>query len=267
MSGFTKIEWTQATWNPTRGCSPVSPGCENCYAVRFARRFSGAGKPYEGLTESTPEGPVWTGRIRLVEEALDLPLRWRVPRHVFVDSMSDLFHERIPVDFIQKVFRTMGEASWHTFQVLTKRAARLHQLRSVLPWPRNVWIGISIESSEYAWRAGILRDVPGAIRFLSIEPLLGPIPNIALDGIHWVIVGGESGPGARPMDVDWVRQLRDDCNESGVPFFFKQWGGVHKSKNGRILDGQIWEEMPVHIPKATSTDSCLIGPRCRSANA
>ena len=211
MSNFTKIEWTESTWNPTRGCSAISPGCANCYAVRFARRLGGVGKPYEGLTQDTPNGLAWTGEVRLVEEALHIPLRWRTHRHIFVDSMSDLFHENVPVEFIQRVFDAMEQASWHTFQVLTKRAERLTELQQALPWPRNVWIGVSIESQEYVWRADMLRAVPGAVRFLSLEPLIGPIPDIDLTGIHWVIVGGESGPGARPMDGAWVRELRDLC--------------------------------------------------------
>jgi len=261
MSSSSKIEWTEATWNPTRGCSPVSPGCTNCYAVRFARRFSGVGKPYEGLTRATPSGPQWTGEIRLVNEVLELPLRWRIPRHVFVDSMSDLFHEGIPDSYITRVFGIMQRASWHTFQVLTKRADRLHEMRSLLPWPRNVWIGVSIENSDYVHRASILSDVPGAVRFLSIEPLLGPIPNIALDGIDWVIVGGESGPGARPIEVEWVRNIRDECIAGEVPFFFKQWGGVHKSKNGRILDGLVWDEMPSNHPHARQGARRLVATR------
>jgi len=244
VSANTTIEWTGATWNPTRGCSPVSPGCDNCYAVRFARRFSGSGKPYEHLTVQTPKGPSWTGEIRLVEKALRLPLTWRTPREVFVDSMSDLFHEKIPLEFIQRVFQTMERASWHTFQVLTKRATRLHHLRNSLPWPPNVWVGVSVETRDYNWRSELLREVPCAIRFLSVEPLLAPIRDLSLQGIDWVIVGGESGPGARPMKRSWVIGIRDACVRRDVPFFFKQWGGVRKHEAGRLLDAQLWDQMP-----------------------
>lgn len=245
MSSLSKIEWTESTWNPTRGCSPISPGCANCYAARFARRLGGAGKPYEGLTHATHKGIQWTGDIRLVEEALETPLRWRKRRLVFVDSMSDLFHEGVPLDFIQRVFETMCQASWHTFQVLTKRATRLRQLYRELPWPENIWVGVSVESQEFVTRADELRLVPARTRFLSLEPLTGEIRELNLEGIHWVIVGGESGPGARRMHVSWVRWIRDLCTEQDVPFFFKQWGGIQKSRNGRELDGRFWDGMPI----------------------
>jgi len=244
MSTVSSIEWTESTWNPVRGCARVSPGCEHCYAERMAHRFSGEGRPYEGLTVLGKKGPRWTGRVRLVEKALDEPLRWRRPRLVFVNSMSDLFHERVPLDFIERVFATMRTAEQHTFQVLTKRADRLVELADQLLWPDNVWMGVSVESDEYAWRIDRLRQVPARVRFLSLEPLLGPLPQLALDGIHWVIVGGESGPGARPMEEAWVRSIRRQCVAAEVPFFFKQWGGVRKSAAGRELDGRSYDEMP-----------------------
>jgi len=244
MSSSTRIEWTESTWNPTRGCSRASPGCRNCYAERFAHRLSGPGRPYEALTRSTPRGPRWTGEIRLVPEVLEAPLRWRKPRLVFVNSMSDLFHERIPIRFIEEVFAIMEKAHWHTFQILTKRAERLHKLYSVLPWPPNVWMGVSVETPDYAGRIQKLRDVPAAVRFLSLEPLLQPFGVLPLDGVHWVIVGGESGPYPRPMKSEWVRQVRDTCVSQRVPFFFKQWGGIAKKRAGRRLDGRTWDEMP-----------------------
>jgi protein gp37 len=175
---------------------------------------------------------------------LELPLKWRKPRSIFVNSMSDLFHEKVPLAFIQQVFRTMGRASWHTFQILTKRSERLAEVASELSWAPNVWMGVSIETAKYLWRADHLRVVPSAVRFLSLEPLLGPLGAMELSGIHWVIVGGESGPGARPMNADWVRDIRNQCVREGVPLFFKQWGGVQKKKNGRVLDGQTWDEIP-----------------------
>lgn len=245
MSSLSKIEWTESTWNPTRGCSALSPGCANCYAVRFARRLGGPGKPYEGLTCVSRRRVQWTGDIRLVEEALDVPLHWKKRRLVFVDSMSDLFHEGVPLGFIQRVFETMCKASWHTFQVLTKRASRLRQLQTELPWPANVWIGVSIESQDFVGRADELRSVPAITRFLSLEPLIGEIRELNLEGIHWVIVGGESGQGARRMQVSWARWIRDLCIEQDVPFFFKQWGGIQKSRNGRELDGRVWNELPI----------------------
>ncbi len=245
MSTATTIEWTEATWNPVRGCSRVSPGCQHCYAERMAHRFAGKGMPYEGLTRASRSGePRWTGKIAMVPEALDEPLHWRRPRVVFVNSMSDLFHERIPVSFIESVFGVMQKAHWHTFQVLTKRPERALTLSSKLPWPANVWLGASVESAEYVGRIAVLRSIRASVRFLSIEPLLGPLAPLDLAGIHWVIVGGESGPGARAMHPDWVRAIRDECIKADVAFFFKQWGGVRKKLTGRVLDGRTWDEMP-----------------------
>ncbi|MCY3022739.1 MAG: phage Gp37/Gp68 family protein [Planctomycetota bacterium] len=233
MSEFSKIEWTNATWNPVTGCTKTSPGCKNCYAERFAERFRGvAGHPYEQGFD-----------FRLWPERLKQPLAWREPRLVFVNSMSDLFLDRVPFRFIQQVFATMRESKQHTFQILTKRAERLEHLAPHLDWPANVWMGVSVETQDFGWRVDSLRRVPATIRFLSLEPLLEPL-ELDLTGIHWVIVGGESGPGARPMLADWVRAIRDQCQAAEVPFFFKQWGGVRKSKAGRILDGRTWDEYP-----------------------
>ena len=244
MAARSSIEWTDATWNPTRGCTRVSPGCYNCYAERMARRLSAPGRAYEGLTRRASSGPRWTGRVDLVADALQVPLRWRKPRVIFVNSMSDLFHEAIPDDFLARIFDVMGRAHWHTFQVLTKRSGRLRERAPRLSWPPNVWMGVSVETDSYFDRIDDLRRVPAAVRFLSLEPLLGRMPSVPLDGIHWVIVGGESGPGARLMDPSWVREIRDQCQAVDVPFFFKQWGGVRKSQAGRVLDGVTWNEMP-----------------------
>lgn len=244
MGSISSIEWTEATWNPTRGCTRVSPGCQHCYAERFAHRLSGPGLPYEGLTRATPHGPRWRGIIRPIEDAVDLPLHWRKPRRIFVNSMSDLFHEDVELAFLKRVFDVMARAHWHTFQILTKRGARLRERARELTWPDNVWMGVSVENCDYIDRIDDLRTVEARVRFLSVEPLLGPLPALNLEGIHWVIVGGESGPGARRMDPGWVRDIRDQCVSASVAFFFKQWGGVHKGKTGRILDGQTWDEFP-----------------------
>jgi protein gp37 len=236
MASSSSIEWTDATWNPLRGCTKVSPGCKHCYAETFAERFRGV-----------PDHPFGQGfDLRLVPEALELPLRWRTPRRIFVNSMSDLFHESVPDAYIAQVFDVMQRAAHHTaFQVLTKRGARLAELAPRLHWPAHVWIGVSVESAAWTHRVAELVSVQAAaVRFLSIEPLLGPIPNLPLDGINWVIVGGESGHGARPMDPGWVTELRDQCLDKGVPFFFKQWGGVMKARAGRELEGRTWDELP-----------------------
>ena len=234
MAEKSAIEWTNSTWNPVTGCTKVSPGCKHCYAETFAERWRGIpGHPYEQGFD-----------LRMWPERLELPLAWKKPRTIFVNSMSDLFHEEIPLSFIRKVFRTMEKASWHTFQILTKRSERMAEVASGLNWPPNVWMGVSIETAEYLWRADHLREVPAAVRFLSLEPLLGPLGAIDLSGIHWVIVGGESGRGARPMEIGWVRDIRKQCRQHHVPFFFKQWGGVQKKRNGRILDGRTWDELP-----------------------
>ncbi len=234
MSEKSSIEWTDSTWNPVTGCTKVSPGCRHCYAETFAERWRGIpGHPYEQGFD-----------LRLWPDRLGLPLTWRKPRRVFVNSMSDLFHEGVPLSFIRTVFRTMEQASWHTFQVLTKRSERLLELSPELKWPRNVWIGVSVETADYMQRIDDLRRVPAAVRFLSLEPLLGPLNALNLTRVDWVIVGGESGPGARPMAVRWVRQIREQCRAKGIPFFFKQWGGVNKKRTGRLLDGVTWDELP-----------------------
>ncbi|MBK6688478.1 MAG: phage Gp37/Gp68 family protein [Deltaproteobacteria bacterium] len=244
MSSNSKIEWTQATWNPVRGCARVSPGCQNCYAERTAHRFGGVGRPYEGLTVLGKDGPHWTGQVRVIPEALGQPLSWRAGKLIFVNSMSDLFHEAVPLDFISAVFDVMGRAHWHTFQVLTKRAERLAEVASVLQWPHNVWMGVSVESRRFESRIDLLRTVPAAVRFLSLEPLLESLPALNLSKIGWVIVGGESGPGARPMNKAWVIDIARQCRRQDVPFFFKQWGGVHKKLSGRVLEGQTFDQMP-----------------------
>jgi protein gp37 len=234
MALNSSIEWTEGTWNPVTGCTKVSPGCKNCYAERMANRLVGMNQPrYRNGFEVT-----------LQPDLVRLPLRWRQPRTIFVNSMSDLFHKEIPESFIAEVFLTMLDAHWHTFQILTKRAERLAELIGGLPWPFNVWMGVSVESPRYLPRIERLRGVPAAVRFLSVEPLLARIPLFPLTGIDWVIVGGESGPGARPMEADWVREIRNRCVEGGVPFFFKQWGGVRKGRAGRLLDGRTWDQMP-----------------------
>ncbi len=247
MGDNSKIEWTEATWNPATGCSKVSPGCKHCYAERLASRLQAMGnrRYRNGFT------------VTLHEDALDLPLRWRRPRRIFVNSMSDLFHEDIPASFIRRVFEVMEEAHWHTFQVLTKRAERLVRLAPTLPWPPNIWQGVSVESAKYTGRADLLRTVPAAIRFLSVEPLLGPIPRLPVRGIQWVVVGGESGPGHRAVQVEWVREIRDRCTNARIPFFFKQWGGRTPKAGGRALDGRTWDQMPPPDRRHGTHDSAV----------
>lgn len=259
MAEHTGIEWTDATWNPIAGCSRVSPGCVNCYAENEARRLGEKLQlsKYAGLTKLVGDDVRWTGEVRLWEPHLDTPLHWKRPRRIFVNSMSDLFHDAVPEAFIARVFAVMGRASWHTFQVLTKRSARLRALAPRLPWPANVWQGVSVETADYTGRIADLRAVPAAVRFLSVEPLLGPIPNLSLDGIHWVIVGGESGPAHRRLQPEWVREIRDQCVTARVPFFFKQWGGRTPKSGGRLLDGQTWDAMPV----SSSHDPVFAGHR------
>ncbi len=230
----TTIEWTESTWNPVTGCNKISPGCKYCYAERMARRLKFMGS----------ERYVNEFKLTMHEDVINEPLSWKKPRAIFVNSMSDLFHEDIPIEFIQKVFNVMVKANWHTFQILTKRAERLEELSKFLPWSKNIWMGVSVENQNYTYRVNHLRKVSAAVRFLSIEPLIGKITRINLKGIDWVIVGGESGPRARYMDSEWVRVIRDKCKTQGVPFFFKQWGGVNKKKSGRTLDRRIWSEMP-----------------------
>ena len=234
MADGSGIEWTEATWNPVTGCTKISPGCRHCYAERLSYRLQAMGK------ERYKNG----FRLALHEDALAVPRTWRSPRLVFVNSMSDLFHERVPLPFIRRVFQVMTDCPRHTFQILTKRPQIAAEHASQLNWPRNVWLGTSIENATALVRIRHLRRIPAAIRFLSVEPLLEPIPSLPLTGIDWVIVGGESGPGCRPMEPWWVRDIRDRCVAHGVPFFFKQWGGVNKKKTGRELDGRFWNEIP-----------------------
>ena len=232
----SKIEWTEATWNPVTGCTKISPGCDNCYAERMARRLKAMGQPnYRNGFDLT-----------LHEDALELPLTWRAARVVFVNSMSDLFHKRVPGDFIRRVFDVMRRADWHVFQVLTKRSHRMAAMNSSLDWPGNVWAGVSVENEDYAFRLDHLRETAARVKFVSFEPLLGPLAGVDLSGIDWVIVGGESGPGARPMDAQWAEEIRDQCLEQRIPFFFKQWGGVNKKRAGRVLEGRTWDQMPAH---------------------
>lgn len=239
MSNRSAIEWTDATWNPVTGCTRMGPGCDHCYALRFAERFRGVrGHPYEQGSD-----------LKLWPERLELPLRWRQPRRIFVNSMSDLFHDGIPEEYIRQVFDVMLEADWHLFQVLTKRSGRLQRLAETLPWAPHIWAGVTIESNEYAFRADHLRKVPADVRFVSAEPLLGPLDDVSLEGIQWLIVGGESGPKHRSLDPVWVRRLRDRCVDEGVAFFFKQWGGITPKANGRVLDGRTWDDMPA-LPNA-----------------
>ena len=247
MAQGSKIEWTDATWNPVAGCTPVSPGCLNCYAARMALRLDAMQQEkYRGTAHKARDGrPVFSGRVNLDHEALDVPRRWRLPRIIFVNSMSDLFHEDVPAYFINEVFSVMEECPQHTFQVLTKRPERVVEMARELPWPDNVWIGTSVETRKYYERVRLLMKVRRAsVRFLSCEPLLGPLSRLPLANIDWVIVGGESGPGARPMAEAWVHEIKDQCEERDVPFFFKQWGGVNKTRNGRELDGSTWDELP-----------------------
>lgn len=250
MANGSKIEWTESTWNPVAGCTPVSPGCLNCYAARMALRLermgNGTSRKYKDTAKRARDGrPVFSGRVNLDEDALDLPRSWRLGRTIFVNSMSDLFHEDVPLRFIKRVFRVMQECPQHRFQVLTKRPERARELAEELPWPEHVWMGTSVELKRYYERIRTLQKIPAAVRFLSCEPLLGPLPRMPLKGIHWVIVGGESGPGARPMQGTWALQIKRQCDAKGVPFFFKQWGGVNKKKTGRELEGKTWDEMPV----------------------
>ena len=234
MSTLSKIEWTEITWNPVTGCTKISHGCKHCYAERMSKRLRGMGveKYKNGFSVSTHE------------LSLEEPLKWKRPSLVFVNSMSDLFHKSVPSAFIKSVFDIMNRAPQHTFQVLTKRPNRVAILDGRLTWTPNIWLGTSIESDRWLTRLEHLKETGAHTKFLSLEPLIGPLPNIKIDGIDWVIVGGESGPGARPMEADWVRDIRDNCLQGNVPFFFKQWGGVFKKRTGRTLDNRTWDQMP-----------------------
>jgi protein gp37 len=256
MGLSSSIEWTEATWNPIAGCTVLSPGCKNCYAMRMAHRLALMGQDkYRATTRISGGRAKWTGKIVLDERSLALPRTWAKGRLVFVNSMSDLFHDAVPLDFIQRVFGVMEETPQHTYQILTKRAERLRELSAKLRWPRNVWMGVSVESQKYWSRVEQLRHTGAHVRFLSLEPLLGPIRTPELDNIQWVIAGGESGPNARPMSPDWVRSIRDACIAQGVAFHFKQWGGVNKKATGRILDERTWDEMPITAAIIRQSDS------------
>jgi protein gp37 len=234
MATKSSIEWTESTWNPLTGCTKISPGCKHCYAERMAKRLHAMGQPNyaNGF------------KLTLHPHSLEVPLGWKKPQMIFVNSMSDLFHKDVPVDFIQQVFDVMRRADWHTFQVLTKRAERLLEIDPQIDWPSNVWMGVSVENQDYKYRIDLLRQTHARTKFLSLEPLLGPLPRLNLRGINWVIVGGESGPGARPLLEEWVIDIRDQCRAKRVPFFFKQWGGVQKKRAGRLLQGETWSQMP-----------------------
>jgi protein gp37 len=233
----SKIEWTESTWNPLTGCNKISPGCKHCYAERMAKRLHAMGQPnyINGF------------KLTMHPQVLEKPLEWKTPQVIFVNSMSDLFHKDVPLDFIQQVFDVMKRAHWHQFQVLTKRSERLLELSPKLEWVDNIWMGVSVENADYTFRIDHLRKTGARIKFLSVEPLLGPIPKMNLKGINWVIVGGESGPGARPLEREWVVDIKNQCIKARVPFFFKQWGGVQKKKAGRLLDGKTWDQMPKEI--------------------
>jgi protein gp37 len=240
MADNSAIEWTEATWNPVTGCDRISPGCAHCYARTFAERWRGVpGHAYEQGFD-----------MRLWPERIDQPLKWKRPRQIFVNSMSDLFHPEVPDEFIAEVFATMVEADWHVFQILTKRPERLLELAGELPWPPHVWMGVSIENRRFVHRADLLREVPAAVRFISAEPLLGPLEGLDLTDIHWLIAGGESGAGHRPIREEWVLDLRDRCEDAGVAFFFKQWGGFRPKSNGRLLEGREWNAMPAASEEA-----------------
>ncbi len=230
----SSIEWTESTWNPLTGCTKVSDGCKHCYAERMARRLHAMG------VDNYRNGFKLTMHPHVLKKLLE----WKTPQLIFVNSMSDLFHWEVPVDFIQQVFQTMREAHWHKFQILTKRAKRLPKIDAQLEWAPNFWMGVSVENDKVTWRIDHLRQTRAHVKFLSLEPLLGPLPNLDLSGIDWVIVGGESGPGARPMEESWVLEIRDQCEAAGVKFFFRQWGGTNKKKAGRILDGRTYDAMP-----------------------
>jgi protein gp37 len=242
MGAKSSIEWTESTWNPVTGCTKVSPGCKFCYAERMALRLQAMGqRNYKNGFDLT-----------LQQQALELPLRWKRPQTIFVNSMSDLFHSSVPESFIESVFDVMNRGNWHRYQMLTKRSERLLELSPKLLWGSQIWMGVSIENSKYEYRIDHLRETPAAIKFLSLEPLLGPLRSLNLEGIGWVIVGGESGPGARKMKLSWVTEIRDQCNAARVPFFFKQWGGVNKKRTGRELEGRTWDEMPQWPTSQTS---------------
>jgi protein gp37 len=247
MGQGSPIEWTESTWNPVTGCTKISAGCKHCYAETMARRLKAMGQPNykNGFAVTTQP------------HMLEVPLRWKKPQMIFVNSMSDLFHEQVPLDYIHQVFDVMRRASWHTYQVLTKRARRLEQVAPLLPWKLNIWMGVSVEDATKYRRIDRLRRTRAHTKFLSLEPLLTALPDLDLTGIDWVIVGGESGPHARPMDPAWVKDIRDQCVRASVPFFFKQWGGTNKRRAGRLLDDRTWDEVPT-ASRARADRGCLL---------
>lgn len=248
MGANSSIEWTESTWNPVTGCIKVSPGCKHCYAERLAERLQAMGQ------RNYRNG----FKLTLQPHMLNLPLQWRKPQRIFVNSMSDLFHKDVPVSYLLQVFDVMRRAYWHQFQVLTKRSDSLRELDRLIDWPQNVWMGVSVENEEYTWRIDDLRRTNARTKFLSIEPLLGPLSGLDLSGIDWVIVGGESGPSARPIQRKWVVDIRRQCRQAGVPFFFKQWGGVNKKRTGRELDGRTYDEMPDQLEDGVSRQSLTL---------
>lgn len=247
MAGLSDIEWTDATWNPVSGCTIISPGCTNCYAMRMAARLQAMGHgSYRGTTRKSGKRSVWTGKVILNERMMEAPLSWQKSRMIFVNSMSDLFQDGVPADFVRRVWDVMADAHWHIFQILTKRPENMSRILTEGGFPilENVWLGTSVENGKYLDRIDHLRQTPANVRFISFEPLIGSVQGANLKNIDWAIVGGESGPGARPMDVAWVNEIKTACDESGTAFFFKQWGGVNKKKTGRIYNGKTWDEMP-----------------------
>jgi len=244
VAAGTGIEWTEVTWNPTTGCDRISAGCDNCYALALAKRLKAMGQTkYQRDGDPRTSGPGFG--LAVHADTLQLPYTWPGRRVVFVNSMSDLFHARVPIDFVRRVFAVISDTPQHTYQVLTKRSTRIRKIADQLEWPPNLWMGVSVEDTNAEFRVADLRRVPAAIRFLSCEPLIGPLVNLDLTGIDWVIVGGESGPGHRHLDPSWVAEIRDRCSEADVPFFFKQWGGRTPKEGGRELDGRHWDQMPV----------------------
>lgn len=273
MADRTGIEWTEATWNPATGCDRVSAGCDHCYALTLARRLQAMGNPrYQVDGDERTSGPGFG--LTLHPDLVDLPRRWRKPRVVFVNSMSDLFHPEVPLDFVQAVFEVMSDTPQHTYQILTKRSQRLRTLAGELDWPPNVWMGVSVETPRYAFRMDHLRDVPAAVRFVSAEPLLEALPGLNLKGIDWLIAGGESGHHYRAMDADWVSDLRDQCEAGDVAFFFKQWGGHTPKAGGRLLDDRTHDDMPCRHSVALASgsqdsvemSSSIVMPRRSSAS-
>jgi len=254
MAGLSEIEWTNATWNPVTGCTMVSPGCTNCYAMRMAARLEAMNhSSYKGTTRKSGQRYVWTGEVRIVSSALEAPLAWRKPRKIFVNSMSDLFQEAVPEAFIQQIWQVMRKAPHHVFQILTKRPDRMAEVLNAIGAPvlKNVWLGTSVESRAYAHRLESLRNTRAAVRFVSFEPLLDEVGTVNLADIHWAIVGGESGPGARPVHANWIEEIRLQCENQGVAFFFKQWGGKNKKISGRVYKGRTWDSFPL-----TGTGRC-----------